>query len=87
MSKRVGNGKTTMFWYDPWVDGEALNRHYYTLFMLNEFQAVMDVQVLMENSKDFWVLLTDNSGSYIVSSAYKILLERNNFSQGAVYRL
>jgi hypothetical protein len=36
VTKRVGNGTTTSFWFDPWVDGVPLRVRYQSLFQASD---------------------------------------------------
>jgi len=38
----VGDGRTTLFWSDPWFDGTSLDVRFTKLFDLAENQLVID---------------------------------------------
>ncbi|GAU30313.1 hypothetical protein TSUD_211700 [Trifolium subterraneum] len=65
--RKVSNGSSTAFWFDPWVGGLPLKDRYHRLFQELLHVVTQSPSLGMEDS---WVLTLDPTGSYSVKSAY-----------------
>ncbi|MCI03011.1 cytochrome P450 [Trifolium medium] len=72
VTKRIGNGTLTSFWFDPWVDGVPLRIRYQSLFQASDqcLDRIVDMGswVRLSHSDDEWCLRHE-PGNNIVNLA------------------
>ncbi|GAU44567.1 hypothetical protein TSUD_367230 [Trifolium subterraneum] len=75
--RKVGDGRNTCFWLDPWSDDDPLQRSFSRLFDLSENKEAMVADMIVAGSgegvPDRWVWQLHSSQSYSVKSAYSFL--------------
>ncbi|MCH87323.1 ribonuclease H protein, partial [Trifolium medium] len=82
VSRKIGNGSDTTFWFDPWVGGgvplKIRFQRWKMELSLEEVDLVRDLLQVVTQSptlgvQDVWVWKYDPSGTYYVRSAYLTL--------------
>ncbi|GAU43075.1 hypothetical protein TSUD_194290 [Trifolium subterraneum] len=72
VARKVGNGSSNAFWFDPWLGGLPLKDRYHRLFQVSEqcLELVENMGSREHGMEDSWVWTLDPTGSYSVKSAY-----------------
>ncbi|PNX76130.1 cysteine-rich receptor-like protein kinase [Trifolium pratense] len=81
--KKVGNGKSTTFWFDPWVDISSLRTRFPVMYqrwlLTNMMLLLSDPQPA--TIEDVWLWRHDSSGVFSIKSAYSLVEEKARFER------
>ncbi|GAU49224.1 hypothetical protein TSUD_282750 [Trifolium subterraneum] len=73
VTKKVGNGHLTSFWFDPWLGGVPLRTQFQRLFQASDQSASTVGEMSSWVEDDSWFWKHDPTGQYSVKSAFLAL--------------